>query len=82
MDWIVTLNVIKEKLQSAGYAESVNRIVEAQMILGTPGEMFIEVMNELLDLKNRSVSQYELIAKEVNELLEYGKSLKYYNPKR
>jgi hypothetical protein len=80
MDWIATLSLIKEKLQMTGYDQTGNRIIEAQMILGTPGEMYIEVMNELLDLKRRSPREYEIVEIEVEQLLDYGKSLKYFNP--
>lgn len=80
VDWIATLNQIKQKLLNRGCGQTVDRLIEAQMVLGTPGEMYIEVMNELLDIKRKSPSEYEIIEKEVEQLLEYGRSLKYYIP--
>lgn len=80
MDWIATLNRVKEKLQMNGYDQTVNRIIDAQMVLGTPGEMYIEVMNELMDVRKRLPQEYKIIEQEVEQLLDYGKSLNYYNP--
>ena len=80
MDWIATLNRVKEKLQMNGYDQTINRIIDAQMVLGTPGEMYIEVMNELMDVRKRLPQEYKIIEQEVEQLLDYGKSLNYYNP--
>lgn len=49
------------------------------MVLGTPGEMYLEVMNELLSLKENSAEEFRLIEDEVRKLLDYGKSIGYFN---
>ena len=80
MDWIQTLGQIKNKLEQHGYVDSVARIIDAQMVLGTPGEMYLEVMNVLLSIKRESDKEHEIIKQEVSQLLEYGKSLNFFNP--
>ncbi|MEX2232450.1 MAG: hypothetical protein WD824_09835 [Cyclobacteriaceae bacterium] len=80
MEWIKTVVLIKTKLSQHGYNDSVSRITEAQMVLGTPGEMYLEVMNELLSIKKQSAKEYKLIEKEIHDLLDYGKSINYFNP--
>jgi len=79
MNWIELVNQIKDKLSQFGYKDTAIRITAAQMVLGTPGEMYLEVMNELLNIKKHSPNEYELIEKEVDQLLEYGRSINYFN---
>ena len=82
MDWINTLSTIKKKLGERGYQKSVDKIIEAQMCLGTPGEMYLEVMNVLLAMRNSGSDDYLVIKDEVNALLDYGKSIRYFDPDR
>lgn len=79
MDWIEKILTIKKILKKSGFDDAVKRINDAQMVLGTPGEMYLEVMNELLFIKHDSPAAYKLIEKEVNELADYGRSLNYFN---
>lgn len=79
MDWIATVGSIKNKLTAHGFNDTASRITEAQMVLGTPGEMYLEVMNVLLYIKKNHTAEYQLIEREVNELLDYGKSINYFN---
>ena len=78
MNWIKTVNQIKNKLEDKGLTSSCNRILDAQMILGTPGEMYLEIINVLLDWKNNNTEEYQLIRKETEELLNYGRSINYF----
>ena len=78
MDWIQVLDVIKARLEAYGYTDTVNKLIDAQLILGTPGEMYMEVMNELVELKHAFPDQYGLIKNEIQSLLDYGKSIGYY----
>ncbi|MDQ2657928.1 MAG: hypothetical protein M3Y60_10955 [Bacteroidota bacterium] len=80
MDWIKTVVSIKEKLAIHGFHDTVVKLTEAQMVLGTPGEMYLEVMHELMMLKNRSPVEYQLIEEEVTALVNYGKSINFFNP--
>lgn len=82
MDWIKKVVLIKKKLSKHGFNDVVARITAAQMVLGTPGEMFREVINELLNLKKDSPDTYRTIEKEVQELIEYGKSINYFRPRK
>lgn len=81
MDWIKKVVLIKKKLSLHGYNDVASRITNAQMVLGTPGEMFLEVMNELLNLKKHSPDTYQIVENEVQELIEYGKSINYFRPR-
>lgn len=79
MNWIEKVVSIKDNLLQHGYVESVERITQAQLVLGTPGEMYLEVMHELVSIKKNFPEQFQLIKNEVKELIEYGKSLNYYH---
>lgn len=79
MDWIKTVVSIREKLAIHGFHDTVEKLTEAQMILGTPGEMYLEVMHELTLLKNRAPAEYQLIEEEVNALVNYGKTINVFN---
>lgn len=79
MDWVKIIITIKEKLLLHGYKQTADRITYAQMSLGTPGEMYLEVMNELLVIKKQSAKEYELIRSEMDQLLDYGKSIEYFS---
>lgn len=79
LNWIESIVLIKEKLSRHGYKKAVDRINEAQMVLGTPGEMYLEVMNELLNLQQDSAEEFRLIEDEVRKLLDYGRSIGYFN---
>lgn len=81
MDWIATVVSIRNKLTEHGFSDTASRITEAQMVLGTPGEMYLAVMNELLHIRKNHTTEYQLIEREVNELLDYGKSINYFNPR-
>lgn len=80
MDWIKEILLIKEKLTDAGFSDTVARITNAQLVLGTPGEMYLEVMHVLLSLKKQAPNEYRLIQKHVETLLGYGRSINYFNP--
>lgn len=80
MNWIETVVSIKDILTKHGFDETVNKITQAQMTFGTPGEMYLEVMQVLLNLKKEATTEYILVQKEIGELLAYGKSINYFNP--
>jgi hypothetical protein len=80
VDWIKEILLIKEKLAGNGFTDTVTRITNAQMILGTPGEMYLEVMDVLLSLKKQFPNQYELVEEHIKTLLHYGRSINYFNP--
>jgi hypothetical protein len=79
MNWIAKVVSIKEKLTQHGFIERVAKINRALLVLGTPGEMYLEVMAQLVAIKNESPKEFELIENEVNELIEYGRSINYYD---
>ena len=77
MDWINKIEIIISKLEEFGYFESIDKINDAKMILGTPGEMYMEVLTILLNIKNKNGDEYKLISKEIEELISYGNSINY-----
>ena len=79
MNWIEKVVTIKQTLSQHGHAATAARITAAQMVLGTPGEMYLEVMNELLRIRRASPDEYQLIEPEVNELIQYGRSINYFH---
>jgi hypothetical protein len=79
MNWIENVKTIKLKLQTAGFMNLVDSITNAQMTLGTPGEMYLEVMNVCMAIKKDDKIAFDLIKHEVEELLVYGKKIEYFN---
>jgi hypothetical protein len=77
MDWISKVVLIKEKLTEQGLPELADRITAAQMMLGTPGEMFLEVMHEIRQIEKVSPNAYRFIEPEVQVLVDYAKSIGY-----
>lgn len=78
MDWLKKVLEIKQKLSDNGHTDIANRITDAQMILGTPGEMYLEVMGVLLDVKKNGGKELKLIQHDIEELLNYGRSINYF----
>ncbi|SHG56728.1 hypothetical protein SAMN05444372_107104 [Flavobacterium micromati] len=78
MDWIKKIIEIKEKLSDNGYRNSLDKITNAQMIFGTTGEMYLEVMNVLLIIKQTNLPELVLIEKDIDELLKYGNDIGYF----
>lgn len=78
MDWLKKVLEIKQKLSDNGHTYIVNKITDAQMVLGTPGEMYLEVMGVLLDVKKNGGKELKLIHHDIEELLNYGRSINYF----
>ena len=79
MNWIAKVVSIKDKLTQHGFTDRVEKINRALLVLGTPGEMYLEVMAVLVAIKKDSPKEFELIENEVNELIAYGRSINYYD---
>ncbi len=77
MNWIDQINAIRAKLSNAGYVDTVSEITNAQMVLGTAGEMFLSVMDVLMKIKESNTNEYLIAKKEIEALIEYGKSINY-----
>ena len=78
MDWLEKVLAIKEKLTESGYHKSVEDITNAQMVFGTFGEMYLEVMNVLLNIHRNNLPESNLIEKDTFELINYGKKIGYF----
>lgn len=79
MNWISKVNEIKENLLSNQLTSSHDELVDVQMTLGTPGEMYLEAMNVLLNWKKINEREYFLNESQIEELLQYGQSINYFN---
>jgi len=77
MNWIEKVNTIKIKLLKRELNSAYQDILNAQMILGTPGEMYSEIMNVLLKWKKENSIEYAENKIEIEELIDYGYSIGY-----
>ena len=78
MDWLKKIKQIKEKLRQHDFNLIASEIDNKQMILGTPGEMYLNVIVYLLEIKQNNSVVWELIEADVTELVNYGKSIGYF----
>jgi hypothetical protein len=78
MDWIEKIVEIRTKLSENGFERSASNILNAQLNLGSPGEMFLEVMNVILKIKNDKLPDWEIIKEDADELFKYGRDIGYF----
>ncbi|MEO9218964.1 MAG: hypothetical protein ABI315_10350 [Bacteroidia bacterium] len=79
MNWIEEVNVIKNRLLKSELTSSYQEILNAQLVLGTPGEMYSEIMNILLKWKKQNNEEYISNRNEIEQLINYGYSIGYIN---
>jgi hypothetical protein len=77
MNWINKIQDIKKQLKSSGFENLGIEVEEAQMVLGTQGEMFLSVVTKLREIKQNHKDAYSLIKDNVEEIFTYGKSINY-----
>lgn len=75
MNYIERIVSIRTTLENNGYSEEANDILNAQMVLGTPGEMFDSVCSKVLGMKKNNKEVYKLIYKDADCLLSYAKEI-------
>ena len=78
------MNVVFEKiasirttLENNGHSDAANDILNAQMVMGTEGEMFSSVCSKLLGMKTNNKKSYKLIYKDADWLLNYSEEIGY-----
>jgi hypothetical protein len=71
------LTEVKRGLNLSGFHSLVKEIEDAQMVLGTKGEMFSPVIDKLNQLKKNNSLAYSVIKTEIDELITYAKSIGY-----
>ena len=77
MNWYSTLKDIYQKLEASGYNEIKEDIYEGQLSGGSGGEIFLIVLTKLIYIKKINPVAYDLIKKEIDELVTYAKSIDY-----
>ncbi len=77
MNWILKIQEIRAKLHENGYYNLEKDLINAQLVLGTAGEMFMSIISKLKEIKETDTKAYNLIEPEVEELLKFGRSLNY-----
>lgn len=78
MDWVNEILVIRDHLESSGYDDLSKKILNAQLQLGTPGEMILNVMQVLEDIKENEKAAFTIIKNQYENILFYLKSIGYY----
>jgi len=78
MDWVNEILVIRDHLESSGYDDLSKKILNAQLQLGTPGEMILNVLNVLEDIKENEKSAFKIIEKQYDNIILYLKNIGYY----
>lgn len=79
MNWIEEVNIIKNRLLKSELTSSYQEILNAQMVLGTSGEMYSEIMTILLKWKKQNNEEYISNRNEIEQLINYGYSIGYIN---
>ena len=77
MDWINKVQDIKKQLNSSGFEKLGIELEDAQMKLGTQGEMFLSVVTKLKEIKQNHQEAYSLTKEHIEEIFTYGKSINY-----
>lgn len=75
MDFVGKIVSIRSELVKLNEKGLADEIIEAQLVLGTPGEMLITVCSKLLEIKRRNLDIYKKIEIEAEELIEYSRSV-------
>lgn len=77
MEFVERIVSIRKTLEGNGYLDISNDILNAQIELGTPGEIFTKVCSILLTAK-RNKNAYNLIHADAEWLLNLAKELGYH----
>lgn len=77
MNWHKKLKEIYNKLEEEGYYSIKREIYEGQISGGTAGEIFSIVLDKLINLKQTNHQAHEKIKSEIEEFIEYAKSINY-----
>ncbi len=79
MDWIKVVVRIKSILNENGFDDLSNKITNAQLVLGTPGEIFLNVIQALTDIKETNKVAFALIEKEFDSMIQFAKDMGFYS---
>ena len=77
MNWHENLYEIYSQLESNGFETLWKEIHEAQLEGATGGENFGLVITKLIFIKRNQPEIYSIIKTEVDEMIDYGKSIGY-----
>lgn len=78
MNWIEIVVAIKSKLIENEHKDLADKITEAQLVLGTSGEMFLNVIEALNEIRANNTEQFSLIQNYYDILIKYAKDIGYY----
>jgi hypothetical protein len=81
MDWRIELEKIYDILDENNYKNLHQELLEAQLIGGTGGEVFMIMSTKLFEIKKSKPKIYELIKNEVDKIINYGIEIKYIKKK-
>lgn len=78
MNFLDAIEKIKLVLFEYGREDLSIKVLDAQLIGGTGGEVLISVCSQLLEIKKREPDVYSLIESNAEELIKYANSLGLY----
>ncbi|GHT98880.1 hypothetical protein FACS1894142_5790 [Spirochaetia bacterium] len=77
MDWRIELDKIYTILKENNCKELTQELMEAQLIGGTGGEIFIIMVTKFIEIKKSKQDIYNLIKNEVDNIINYAIKIKY-----
>lgn len=77
MKFLETFETIKAKMQKGGFTIEAEKILQCQIALGTPGEVFACITFHLNNLYINSSPAYIIAKEEIDEIIKYAKSINY-----
>ncbi|WP_143307609.1 hypothetical protein [Chitinophaga vietnamensis] len=72
MSWMDDLYAIYQKLDATGCAEVKRNIIKAQMDGCSRGEIYVLILQQLMQIKQEKAPVYELIKGEVENIIHYS----------
>lgn len=76
-DWVSTVKKIKEILKANNYLMELVELEQAQVVFGTPGEVFMSTLDVLSKMQKSNHPCVDGIKNEIDALTEYSRYLGY-----
>ena len=77
MNFLENVEIIKTRFEIEGFKEISKEIEDLQIAGGTPGEVFVSIAYYLSNVKNNKTILYSIAKSEIDEIIEYAKSINY-----
>jgi hypothetical protein len=76
-NWVERVNIVKQKFADNGFTVESDEILNCQLMLGTPGEIFTRISHHLNEQRNLNSNCYMVAKYEIDDIISYAKSINY-----